>query len=156
MQHGRIQHLEIFAEPCLGRRHTLKTQVHQAEEQRSLNGVPPSGFRQSIAGNLRIVVHPSGDGDQGVGKPVAGAGDPHFLAQFLNGTVAHQIDIEIPHNPHDGFADVFVVGKLLFDDLIDPNDILVSKLGFLAVHHVLLELEDPFMDLRRRAVHLDA
>ena len=39
-----------------------------------------------------------------------------------------------------------MVAELLFDDLINPQDVLVSDLLFLAVKHLGLEFLDVFVD----------
>ena len=71
LQHGGVKNLQILTEPLLRCLHALKAQVHQAEEHCRLNIISTAGFCQRIACNFRIIVDPGGDGDHGIGEPIA-------------------------------------------------------------------------------------
>ena len=157
----RVERLQILAEPATSGFVASESKIEQSKEQRRFDPVATGAFEKCVGCHFRVVVHPRGDGNQCVGKPVTGTGQPQFLAEFLDGFVANQIDVEIADHADDGSADAIVIAELFLDNLVDANKVLVGELHLFAFDHVLTEFADAtvdlisgFLDLLRGLIHL--
>ena len=118
----------------------------EAEEQRRFYCILSAAFSESVFSNIGIIVHPSSYCDECVREPVSRAGNPEFFRKLLDSAVPDQVDIKVTNNTHNSAPNCDMVAELLFDDLINPQDVLVSDLLFLAMKHLGLEFLDVFVD----------